>query len=145
MKPVSKMSLIKLVHVGKRELALKDETYRAMLLAVTGCESSRECNIGQLLRLVEHMRAKGFAVRAPRKAKAAQLADEPQARKIRALWLELHRLGEVRDPSEGAMARYVKRQTRVERLEWLNTYQASDVIEALKKWLLRVDPDTLCV
>jgi hypothetical protein len=44
----------------------------------------------------------------------------------------------VKNPSEAALASYVKRLTGVDRLEWLSTEQASSVIETLKKWQKRM-------
>ncbi|STZ83109.1 phage associated protein [Bergeriella denitrificans] len=61
-----------------------------------------------------------------------------QVKKIRALWLELHRLGAVRNPSELALAKFVKRMTGVDYQGWLDVDNASKVIEHLKKWVLRV-------
>jgi phage gp16-like protein len=132
-------ALIKLIHVAKRDLALDDETYRAMLERITGKDSSRDLEPWQLEKVVDHLRHRGFEVRAGNQgAPSCKLANDPQSRMIRALWLKLHKLGAVRNPSETALAKFVKRQTKRDRLEWLSTGQASDVIEALKDWVLRV-------
>jgi hypothetical protein len=45
--------------------------------------------------------------------------------------------GVIRDNSELALARWVKRETGVDGLHWLNSEQASSVIEKLKKWRYR--------
>ncbi len=58
---------------------------------------------------------------------------------IRGIWIELHEIGAVRDPSEKALASYVKRMTTVAALQWLDVKQAQLVIEALKKWRKRVE------
>jgi hypothetical protein len=50
----------------------------------------------------------------------------------------MHDEGIVKNPSEAALASYVKRLTGVDRLEWLSTEQASSVIETLKKWHKRM-------
>ena len=64
---------------------------------------------------------------------------EAQVKKIRALWLELHRLGAVRSPSELSLARFVKRMTGIDYHGWLGTDDAIRVIEHLKKWKVRVE------
>lgn len=59
-------------------------------------------------------------------------AEDDQSKMIRGLWIDLHTLGEVRDPSEKAMNSFVLRMTRVADLHWVTEYQRSTVIEALK-------------
>jgi phage gp16-like protein len=59
---------------------------------------------------------------------------DPLSRKIRALWLSLHKAGIVRDASDNALNRYIMRQVKVRSMEWLDTPKAIAVIESLKKW-----------
>lgn len=142
-----KNQLIKLIHVAKRSLALDDGMYRAMLEAQTGKTSCSDMSMSELQKVVEHLRTKGFEERPGSRSKAGparpqKLADDPQSKKIRSLWLTLRDMGVVQDSSEKALASFVKRQTGgdrgVERLEWLNSYQAANVIEALKGWIIRL-------
>lgn len=128
--------LVKLIHVAKSKLLLDNETYRLLLEEETGKTSTQLMKVWELEKVVKRMKSSGFKVRKPVAAKRPP-ADEPQAKKIRALWLALHEGGLVRDPSETALCRYVKRQTGIEALQWLNPQQASQVIEALKQWLQR--------
>lgn len=67
------------------------------------------------------------------------LAADPQSKKIRALWLEMHTLGIIKNSDESALCAFVKRETGVAALQWLKPAQASQVIERLKQWLLRAD------
>lgn len=135
--------LIKLIHVGRRELGMQDEDYRAMLAgmpALGGKTSSADLGIKGLEIVLRVLKARGFKVRT--KAAAGRhanrkLADDSQSRLIRSLWIQLHDAGAVRDPSESALASYVRRVTNVDDLAWLNTRQASSVIEQLKSWLAR--------
>lgn len=136
--------LIKLIHVGRSELGMHDDDYRAMLANIPqleGATSSADLSIPKLNLVLETLKAKGFRVvpksgsRAP--APPRKLADDPQSRLIRHLWLSLHAAGKVRDPSEQALARYVARLTKVEQLQWLDGTQATTVIESLKSWLGR--------
>ena len=96
-------------------------------------------NNHELNRVLEHMKRKGFKVRpAASAAPSRALAQFPQALKIRALWRFLHQLGAVRNPSEAALAAYVKRLTVVDALQWITGEQAARIIETLKKWAERV-------
>lgn len=135
--------LIKLIHVARRELGMQDEDYRAMLAsmpALGGKTSSADLGIKGLEIVLRALKDRGFKVRAkPGKAKPAfrKQADDSQSRLIRSLWIQLHEAGAVRDSSESALASYVRRVTSVDDLAWLNTRQASSVIEQLKSWLDR--------
>lgn len=131
-----KQKFIRLIHVAKRELGLDEDTYRAMLVNVTGMDSTKTMPLYKLEAVVKHMKRTGFKVRS--KPQTRSLADDAQSKKIRALWLDMAEKGIVKNPSEAALATYVKRLTGVDRLEWLSTEQASSVIETLKKWQKRM-------
>lgn len=139
MKQQNRLRLIKLIHVARRELGMDDETYRLMLKGLPGLDgatSTAELNIPNLERVLEQLKRRGFKVR-PNKG-SRPLADDEQAKKIRALWLTLHDLGAVRNSSEAALVAFVKNRTKVEALQWLNVDQASRIIEHLKQWVGRV-------
>ena len=143
--------LIRLIHVGRRELSMDEDSYRAMLVnipALEGATSSKDLSIPKLQLVLEMLKRKGFRV-VPKAKKGTQkplkthkrLADDSQSRFIRHLWLRLHELGAVRDSSETALARFVCRTVKIEALQWLDNKQASHVIESLKKWVKRVEGD----
>lgn len=127
------------VHIAKSALGLDDDTYRDLLKARTGKRSSAKCSNAQLVDLVEYFKTQGFRPKrkAPARAKRRTLADGKSQRKIRALWLSLYHLGLVGDPSEPALAAFVKRQTGVDDLRFLPPGQAYKVVEALKSWASR--------
>lgn len=132
----TKPELIRLIHVAKRELQMDDETYRAALsLSVPGKTSAKDMTIVELEKALEALKKKGFQIR--RTVGTRPLADDAQSKKLRALWLEMHTQGIVKRAEESALAAYVKRLTGVDALQWLNTDQASRVIETLKKWQSR--------
>ena len=136
----NRLRLIKLIHVARRELRMDADTYRLMLAGMKGLDgatSTADLGVPNLLRVLEELKQKGFKPR-PSKAGKRQLADDDQSKKIRSLWLALHDLGEVRDSSEAALAKFVLSMTRVSALQWLSTAQASRVIENLKQWHYRV-------
>jgi phage gp16-like protein len=147
--PSERARLIRLVHVGRRELSLTEVDYRAILQAQGGAESSASMSVGQLQRVVDYLRRQGFKVATKAKTAAAAgalkagpvavaLASDPESRKARAMWLTLHAIGQVRDPSEAALLRFAKRMCKVDRLEWVR--DMLPLIEALKAWLLRSLP-----
>lgn len=128
------------IHIGKKDLGLDDDTYRDILYQAGGVESAANLDWKGREAVLERFRELGWKARSksghPGHA-SRSLADDPQSKKIRALWLALHEVGKVRDASEMSLATYVKRMTGVSALQWLNTRQASAVIEALKQWLGR--------
>ncbi|ELS9321463.1 regulatory protein GemA [Salmonella enterica] len=131
----NRAKLIQFIHIAKSQLGMDTDTYRQMLLSITGVTSTSTMNPGQLNKVLAAMKAKGFVVKPSRKARTTrQLADYPQAKKLRALWLEMYAQGIVRDSSEEALRRWVKRETGVDGLQWLGVDKASTVIEKLKKW-----------
>lgn len=140
MTAANRLRLIKLIHVGRRDLGMDDETYRLMLSGMRGlggATSTADLSLPNLERVLEHLKKRGFRVRPNKQSRP--LADSEQAKKIRSLWLQLHDLGEVRDPSETALAAFVKNRTKVAALQWLNVDQASRVIEHLKQWVGRTE------
>ena len=139
-----KRRLIKLIHVAKGQLMLADGDYRALLAnASCGKTSSTKLSVDELDTVLRQLKARGFVVTT--KAQAAHgKADIPvhdsrdQIEMIRGLWLELHRLGAVRDPSERALAKFVQRHTGIAYQGWLGIDNAIKIIEHLKKWKQRV-------
>lgn len=125
------------IHIAKKALGLDDDTYRAILRRIGGVESSAQLDAAGRRALLAEFRSKGWKPKPPRAAQTRTLASDPQSRLIRALWLTLHQAGKVRDPSERSLGHYVKRQTGVDRLDWLSVQQARTVIEALKGWAAR--------
>lgn len=143
--------LIKLVHVARRDLKLDEDFYRNILLTKGGANSAGDMNAAQLQSVVDEFKRLGFkvankaksvgtvVVRARRTGVTTALAADAQSRKARAMWLTLHAIGQVRDPSEAALLAYAKRQCKVDRLEWVQ--DTVPLLESLKAWLLRSMPD----
>ncbi|PTT02740.1 gp16 family protein [Pseudomonas sp. HMWF006] len=137
----ARLPLIKLIHVARRELRMDDDTFRLMLAGMTGLDgatSSADLSVPNLNRVLEQLKLRGFKVR-PKKAPQRPKAADGQSRKIRSMWLTLHGLGAVRDPSEEALAKFVMNMTGVAALQWLKASQASRVIENLKQWQQRIE------
>lgn len=91
-----------------------------------------------LAAALERFKGAGFKLR---KAPADRTQPStPMDRKVRALWLFLHELQVVKDPSEKALAAYVKRIAKVDALQWANDERTLLVVESLKKWAMRYLP-----
>jgi phage gp16-like protein len=134
---------IKLIHVGRRELQLDEETYRAMLQAVAGVDSAAKLDATGRRAVLDHMKRKGFKVKGKSAtAPTGQKDADPQYRKIQALWTELAQLGAVRVNTEAAIRVYIKRITGVNDYAFCNSSQVTSIIETLKKWRDRVGGET---
>lgn len=138
---------LQLFAIGKQQLGWDDEFYRGIWLPMQGATKDEEDRYSaktlsntQLMRGLEDMKRLGFTPKS-KKAGNRTLADDAQSKKIRALWLELHAAGKVRDASGRALAHWVAGQVKsskgVEALQWLDSAQAGRIIEQLKKWLAR--------
>jgi phage gp16-like protein len=127
-KAADRRALLGKVHVAKKQLAMVDDSYRALLLRVTGQDSAATCTDAQLVRVVEEFKRLGFAA-------SRKISDKPYVRMIYGVWKELKPFLDA--PSDTALAAFVQRQTGIARPEWLDGKQAGAVIEALKGWLAR--------
>jgi len=126
------------IKIGQQKLGLDDSTYRAMLGQVTGHQSAALLTASQRRAVLDHMTGLGAF------KGQAKMAAHPIARKVFALWAELHRAGKVGDPSREALRAFVRRRTITKKHpagvgdpEWLTASEANRVIEALKAWLER--------
>lgn len=124
------------IHMAKKALGMTDDDYRALLARVGKVGSAADLDIAGRARVLREFERLGWRAQPTGKPKP-KLCGEPQAKKIRALWLALYGAGVVRNPDESALLAYVRRQGQVDRLEWLSVRAASAVIEALKKWCRR--------
>jgi phage gp16-like protein len=128
------------VHLAAKDLGLDEDTRRDVIERVTGgLRSAGACNQAQLHAVLAEFRRlgwKGPAAR-PKAAGGRTPATSSFARKARAMWISLHQLGVVRDPSERALEAFGARQLRVDRLQWADESQAHRLIEALKAMATR--------
>jgi hypothetical protein len=141
------------VHIAKKELGLDDETYRDVLVRVTGKTSSKGLSDRQLDAVLVEFRRLGWVPKkatagAPHGGKAAgryrPASDKPHIRKIFAIWEDMCALGIPRIANRTGLAVFVQRMTktaaRPEGLsdpEWLSPNEANVVVEGLKAWRAR--------
>lgn len=123
-----------MIHIAKQQLGMDDDSYRAVLWSIARVDSAADLDWAGRKQLLDHLKKCGFKPRPPKRAGERELVEDELSKKIRALWLELHQAGVVRDPSESALNKWVKRMVGVDALRWLQPAQKSQLIEALKKW-----------
>ena len=128
--------LIGVIHVAKNQLGMDVDTYRSFLLDVTGKDSCSKMTPKEQWRVLEELKRRGFQKTPAHKGK--KLISDPQAKKIRALWLTMADCGIVRDRSEKALASCMRRFTG-RTLEDANIKQCQAMIEILKKWFERCE------
>lgn len=123
------------IHIAKKDLALDDTTYRALLTRVAGVSSSKDLDGIGRGRVLAEFRRLGWAnkPKGRKRAGARRPAQTMIAGKARALWLSLYQLAEIDDPSEQALAAFARRQTGLDDLAWITPAQGDSLIEALKK------------
>lgn len=148
--------LIQLIHVAKRELALDDETYRLLLTSATNKASCSKMSIKELESVLTEMESKGFKRKINSNKKPFKKRLSPKSGKskntiidkCRAIWITMFQHGFVRDKSEAALDKYTQRtlknqEDKVDCIAWCDEYQASRVVEALKRWHRRVMIDEI--
>jgi len=139
--------LVAQIHIAKKDLALDDDTYRQMLVTVTGKASCAAMTERQLRQVVQHLKATGWKPRATAAARRKvspptrhkKPGEKSMADKIRALWIDMGKAGHLQDASERALGRYCNRMVGKYSPDWLTAYEATRIIESLKKWHSRME------
>lgn len=130
--PVNRNRLIARLHAMRRELGLDEELYRDKLEQITGKRSAAQLSDAELEEAVTRFR------QGARVHRAARMPATKQGRMIQAQWISLYNLGAVQDASDEALMAFVKRQTGLDAVRWLNSHQdVVKVAEALKDWMAR--------
>ena len=132
------------IHIAKAELRWDDDLYRDVLYSVCRVRSSALLDFTGRKRFLAHLRACGWKGG----AKAHAGASKPVTARVRApltarqkkmwsLWQQLADASLVENRKMVGLLAFVKRQTGVDRLEWLNLPQEQLVVESLKQWVHR--------
>lgn len=133
------MTPLAAIHVAKKQLGMDEDTYRAFLRRETGKDSARDMSEPERLKVVSAFRAAGFASTPTRPGKPGHPPRKGEGkapafvRKAQALWIATWNLGLVANCTDKALAAFVKRQTGLDRPEWVKDARAQRaVVEALK-------------
>jgi phage gp16-like protein len=119
-------STLATIHIGKKQLALDDDTYRAMLRSVAGVESAKDLTSVGAAKVLKHMEHCGFkpkhsGKRRPRVA----VARAGQLSKIEALLVDAGRSWEY-------VNGMVKRICKVDAIEFCDGDMLGKLIAALQ-------------
>lgn len=125
-------SLMAKIHVAKSQLKMDDDTYRAMLLNITGRASCVTLNLVQLQRVLSHLEERGFkATRKHLGKKPMHFVDKtPMMNKLSVLLANYNKSWAYAD----GMA---KRMFQKERVQFLNADELRRLIAALNYAVLR--------
>ena len=114
------------IHIAKKELALDDDSYRAVLKGMTGKTSAKDLTETEALNLLAYFKRIGWK---PKTAKVGKRPNPPLDKaaligKIEAQLAEAQRPWAYAD----GMA---KRMFAVEKLDWCDTFQLAKIVAAL--------------
>jgi phage gp16-like protein len=132
------------VHIARKDLALPDDCYRAILNRITGQESSAGLNDTQLDKVLAEFKRLGWSPK-PVKGKATASAgqrhrpasDKAHVRKVFAIWTDMCKANIPVIANRAGLLAFVQRMTGVDDPEWMTPEQAQVVTEALKSWRKR--------
>ncbi|KZL25654.1 regulatory protein GemA [Pseudovibrio sp. Ad37] len=120
------------IHIAKKDLALDEDSYRAVLKRVAGKSSAKDLNEAQRLRVVTEFKRLGWE---PKKQGGAfrPASSKGYVRKLYALAKSLDDLGYWESPYKEVLRSFVKNRCDVDDPERLTYDQATPLIEALKQ------------
>lgn len=138
---MSRQTQLAQIHIAKKDLAMDEDAYRAMLKDVAKVTSASDLDFHGRNAVIHRMKELGWKPKRNKVGpKSKKVAFHGQKKnmgdKIRALWIEMHQEGIVNDKSEAALMTYVKRMTKgkFEAPQFCDTAAATMIIESLKKW-----------
>lgn len=115
------------IHIAKKELAMADDAYRAMLQGLAGVSSARDLSETQALNILAHMKRCGWKPKGARKiGKRPNPALDKAAlvRKIEAQLAEAKRPWAYAD----GMAKHM---FKIDKIDWCDADQLQRIVAAL--------------
>lgn len=116
--------LVGAVRAACARLGLGDDDRKAVQQRIIGKASMSDMSIAELGELLTHLN----------KDYTGPSGHNPHIGKVRALWWTLYWVGAIDDPGEAPLSAFVKRQTGITALRFLDARSSPSVIEALKSW-----------
>lgn len=128
---------LKLIHIAKKQLGMDEDAYRTIVRTMSNqrTDSSGALNGPERQRLLNHLKSCGFRTSQPIPKNI--FPDEPQWNKLWSNWQKLADAGKVIDRRGGALASYVRSQTKVEAMNWVAPTQLDKLIDQTNQWLAR--------
>ncbi len=127
---MSHPAMLAKIHIAKKELALQDAEYRALLSRIAGVASAKDLSEKAAIAVIAEFRRLGWQP----KESTRPRAERDDTRKIYALWGALHSGPLDRD----ALRAWVLRRFQVAAPEFLKPAQTREAIEQLKAWQKRL-------
>lgn len=145
-------ALVKKINTARSQLGWDEETWAAVKSTHGNCLSiaasaTPPATVAQLQAILDHARTCGFKDRyRQRNGTLSQpLAQDAQAKRLRALWLEMHTLGAVQDAEETALCHWIMTTKKgavqtghvTTSISILPTADIDNAIGRLKQWRIR--------
>lgn len=132
---------IKIIKMGQAQLGWDDAFYRSVLSShFDGKTSATALTWQERQQLIKHMKRLGFEVKTKGRA---DRADDTMS-KLRAMWFAMAEVGAVTKPvtmvdADAAIEAWAKRMVpELVAIRFASGYQMQRLIEAMKKWAVRV-------
>lgn len=126
--------LLQLVHIGKNQLRMDDETYRSLLSQQFYQNSAKNISYSELVKLVKILQEKGAKIRLPKTEKLS-----PIQRKLWAVWKQMAKENVVAEGSSRALDSFAQRYfPTVQYWKELSDTDTASLLETLKQWKKRV-------
>ena len=119
------------IKMAQKFLNMDDDTYRALLLRLTGKDSATNLTEAQQTTVLREMERLGW------KPIRSNQYKKPASRKIAMLWKDLYQSNKIANKSHAALCSWIKSQTGKPHPDWLTPEEANTTIEKLKSWLKR--------
>jgi phage gp16-like protein len=114
-----------------------DSDYRSLLKQVGGSHSAADMTPAQRRLVLRHFGRMNSA----RSGKpGTDLRKLTQTEYVARLWNKLGRLGALQQPTPAGLDQFVKTMTGIDSVRFLDTAQGNKVVEALKAWIKRAEP-----
>lgn len=120
----SRRALTAQVHIAKKDLAMDDEAYRAMLRELYGTESSGSLSFPNLMHLVAHFEKLGWV---PKRNPSPR---NNIAKLCKRIWAQCYSLGRPVPDYGDAIA---KQMFGIDKVVWCNAEQLRGITTALAK------------
>lgn len=120
--------LMRAIMAACKRLGIDHEERRALVADLTGKASMKDCNARELGIVLDRLN-QGWK---------RQEGHGAHLGKIKALWWTLYWCGAVESADEKAISAFVKRQTGITSLRFVDHRAAPAIIEALKDWCQRI-------
>lgn len=122
-----KHALMRMIMAACSRHGIDDDARREIQKEIVGKASMKDMSVAELQRLRDHLN-RGWT--GPKN-------QRPHVGKIRALWWSLWWIGVLEKVDDDALNAFIKRQTHIQHINFLDHAKARSVIEAMKAWLER--------